>query len=85
MKINPMQSLHAYRQQMNGNEREKPVNSAKKDEVQISAEAKKMQESTPFSQARTEKVERIKQQVEDGSYEIKHQEVARKFYEYWSE
>ncbi|RNA67570.1 flagellar biosynthesis anti-sigma factor FlgM [Alteribacter keqinensis] len=85
MKINPMQSLNMYRQQQGGpNNGKSPVNN-RKDEVQISSEAKKMQEGTAAAKVRAEKVQEIKERVENGTYEVNVKETARRMYDFWTD
>ncbi|AOM81898.1 flagellar biosynthesis anti-sigma factor FlgM [Salisediminibacterium beveridgei] len=84
MKINPMQSVQAYRKLQETQQQEKQDKPQKSDEVQISKEAKAMMEkSTTYSAERAEKVQEIKAQIENGTYKVNAQETAKKFYEFW--
>nr|WP_236784943.1 flagellar biosynthesis anti-sigma factor FlgM [Alteribacter salitolerans] len=74
-----------YRQQQGGsNNGKSPVNN-RKDEVQISSEAKKMQEGTAAAKVRAEKVQEIKERVENGTYEVNVKETARRMYDFWTD
>ncbi|MDQ0254526.1 negative regulator of flagellin synthesis FlgM [Evansella vedderi] len=83
MKINPLHSVNAYRKQQEVNVQKTSSISQKRDQVQISSAAKKMQQSTQISAERQEKLNQIKEKIDSGTYEVKPKEVARKFYEFW--
>lgn len=56
----------------------------RRDELQISSEAKELQSTNPlFAAEGQEKIREIKTQIDKGNYHINTMEVARKFYEYW--
>jgi negative regulator of flagellin synthesis FlgM len=56
-----------------------------KDEVNISAEALEMlkQVEDPDSPARREKIQRLKKQVEDGTYRVPSDKLADKILSFW--
>jgi len=56
-----------------------------KDEVNISTEALEMlkQVEEPNSPQRREKVDRLKQQVEEGTYRVPTEKLAEKFLSFW--
>ncbi|UCZ52697.1 flagellar biosynthesis anti-sigma factor FlgM [Bacillus shivajii] len=84
MKINPIHSLNMYRksQEVKGKQDVNQVN--KRDEVKISSEAKQMQATQKTSLDRQEKINDIKAQIENGTYQVDAKEVARKFHDFWS-
>ena len=55
----------------------------KKDEIQISDEAKKLLSSSKFEQDRTNKVNEIKQQVDNGTYKVKISDTAKSIIDFW--
>lgn len=57
----------------------------KKDQVEISPEAKLMQQESKIVADRQEKMEALKEKVQNGEYKVNSQEVARKFYDFWNE
>ncbi|MBU9711767.1 flagellar biosynthesis anti-sigma factor FlgM [Evansella tamaricis] len=84
MKINPMHSVHAYQKAQEVGGKKKVATSKNQDRLDISLEAKKMQESSKFSAERQEKVDQVKAKIENGTYEVNAREVAKKFYDYWN-
>lgn len=63
---------------------EKSTASSKKDQVQISEQAKAMLESkSTIDPARQEKVNQLKSQVQNGEYKVDNQKVAEKIYQFW--
>ncbi|SDZ33343.1 negative regulator of flagellin synthesis FlgM [Evansella caseinilytica] len=85
MKIYSMHSMNIYRKQQEWSGVKSHASNSKRDEVNISAAAKKMQDSSKITQERQEKLEKIKAEIDSGTYKVNAQEVARKFYEFWSE
>lgn len=49
----------------------------KQDKVEISSQAKKLQEQSKVEENRSEKVERLKQQVQSGEYKVDAEETAK--------
>jgi negative regulator of flagellin synthesis FlgM len=58
--------------------------SSKKDQVQISDQAKAMLENkVTVEPARQEKVSQLKREVQSGEYKVDSQKVAEKLYQFW--
>jgi negative regulator of flagellin synthesis FlgM len=58
--------------------------SSKKDQVQISEQAKAMLENkSTVDPARQEKVNQLKSEVQNGEYKVDSQKVAEKLYQFW--
>ncbi|MEN0650735.1 flagellar biosynthesis anti-sigma factor FlgM [Caldifermentibacillus hisashii] len=51
------------------------------DQIEISSEALKLQQQT--DPARQEKIAHIKDQIQNGTYKIDHQELAKSIYNYY--
>lgn len=83
MKINPLHSVNPYQKRQEITSKRKTA-ASQRDEVQISAEAKQMQQSSQISLERQEKIKEIKEKIDKGTYKVNAHEVARKFYEFWS-
>ncbi|WP_280769577.1 flagellar biosynthesis anti-sigma factor FlgM [Salipaludibacillus daqingensis] len=83
MKINPMHSVQAYRKLQETQDRQQNEQTKRSDKVEISSEAKEMAKSKEISAERQERVNEVKSQIEKGTYKVNHQEVAKKFYEFW--
>ncbi|MBW7652091.1 flagellar biosynthesis anti-sigma factor FlgM [Anoxybacillus sp. ST4] len=63
---------------------EKPTKATKKtDQVEISSAAKELQEAARFSSERLEKVERLKAEIESGSYKPDARAVAESVLRYY--
>jgi flagellar biosynthesis anti-sigma factor FlgM len=58
--------------------------SVKDDQVEISPEARRMQDVQKFSQARKTKVADLKAQVDAGTYHVAADDIAKKMYAYWN-
>ncbi len=54
------------------------------DQLNISSEAKKMQESQQLETKRSERVEELKQMVEQDTYQVNHEQLAQKMVDFWS-
>lgn len=85
MRINHFNSIqnNPYKNQVQNMKHEKVQSGYKKDELQISDEAKKMLTSTRLEQERTEKVSDIKNQVENGIYKVNVSETAKSILNYY--
>lgn len=84
MKINPINQVqNIYRKQIDKQERLSST-TAKRDQIEISNVAKELQQSNKVDEARLEKINHIKEQIETGNYKVDPKAVARKFYEYWT-
>lgn len=85
MKVNPYGKVqNIYRKQIEKQQTKSDV-VKKKDKLEISTEAKLMQQETRIEFERKEKVEALKEKVQSGEYKVNAQEVAKKFYEFWNE
>lgn len=85
VKINPFGPLNnnPYRKQMEKQESIQDIKQ-KRDKLEISQEAKVMQQASRIDEARQEKVKALKAKVEAGEYKVDPQAVANKFYEFWN-
>ncbi len=54
------------------------------DQLNISSEAKKMQESQQLEAKRSERVEELKQMVKQDTYQVNHEQLAQKMVDFWS-
>lgn len=85
MKINPYGNIqNIYKKQVEKAQPKEAV-AKKKDQLEISTEAKLMQQETRITTERKEKVEALKQKVQNGEYKVNSEEVARKFYDFWNQ
>ncbi|WP_245719447.1 flagellar biosynthesis anti-sigma factor FlgM [Pelagirhabdus alkalitolerans] len=70
--------INPYQKQMNQQFKAKTDKGPKADQLQISDQAKEMQETQGVHPARSEHVEAIKEQVDTGNYTINPEQVAEK-------
>lgn len=79
MKINNIgaSSVNPYKKQLNKIDQISKSSHQKADKVEISASAKELQGSLKIPQERQAKVEELKIQVENGSYKIEPQKIAK--------
>ncbi|WP_138419482.1 flagellar biosynthesis anti-sigma factor FlgM [Aquibacillus sediminis] len=76
-------NFNPYQKQMQKQaEIKKEVN--KNDQLQISNEAKKLQQNEKVDPARLERVEQIKQSVESGEYTVDPKQTAKKMLQFWN-
>ncbi|MCA1031437.1 flagellar biosynthesis anti-sigma factor FlgM [Bacillus timonensis] len=77
MKINNLgpTGMNPYRKQMN-KVASLGATTSKTDKVEISSAAKQLQETSPVTVARQEKIQALKQQVQSGTYEIDAKAIA---------
>ncbi|SFG73159.1 flagellar biosynthesis anti-sigma factor FlgM [Sporolactobacillus nakayamae] len=54
------------------------------DKVEISTAAKRLQGTQKLEEARQEKIEQIKAQVENGTYHVPSAKIAEKMYGFWN-
>lgn len=80
-----MQSVQAYRKLQEAQQKQNQEQIKKSDQVEISSEAKEMAKSQGVSPERQERVNEVKEQIEQGTYKVNHQEVAKKFYDFWNQ
>jgi negative regulator of flagellin synthesis FlgM len=85
MRINHFNSIqnNPYKNQVQDMKQEKMQSNFKKDELQISDEAKKLLSSSKFDQDRAEKVSEIKNQVDKGTYKVNVSETAKSIINFW--
>lgn len=60
----------------------KDINKA--DQIEISSQAKQLQESGNSSTKRSERVQEIKQAVDSGEYKVNPDKIAQKMISFWS-
>ena len=85
MRINPFNHI-SNQYQRNQIERQEQIDKIKKrDQIEISKEAKEMQQGSRIEKEREERVKELKEQIDNGTYEVDAHAVARKFYDYWNE
>ncbi|GBF10534.1 MULTISPECIES: flagellar biosynthesis anti-sigma factor FlgM [Tepidibacillus] len=75
--INRIQGINRYQQQINQKERQLKKTESKKDEINISDEAKALLEQTK-DVGREEKINQIKDQIKNGTYQVDSGKVAEK-------
>ncbi|ANX13699.1 flagellar biosynthesis anti-sigma factor FlgM [Fictibacillus arsenicus] len=85
MRINHFNSIqnNPYKKQTQDVKQETVQSAYKKDEIQISDEAKKLLSSSKFEQERADKVNEIKRQVESGNYQVDASRVAKSILDFW--
>ncbi|MGY4688912.1 flagellar biosynthesis anti-sigma factor FlgM [Salibacterium sp. K-3] len=86
MNINPLGSVNNPYQKQADVQRQAKTETPQheKDKVEISNEAKQMQQSGDIESARSERIEELKNEVRSGNYQFDAQESARKFLDFWS-
>ncbi|PSL48569.1 FlgM family anti-sigma-28 factor [Salsuginibacillus halophilus] len=84
MKINPLGPMNnnPYRQQVE-KQNEAGQAAQKKDQVEISDQAKHMQQESG-DEIRTDKVNELKQQIDSGEYNVNNNDIARSLYDFWN-
>lgn len=85
MKINNigLSKLNPYNRNANQINREQQNKSSAADKVEISTTAKEMQQISQHTAERKEKIANIKAQVENGTYEIDPDKIAKSIYKYY--
>jgi negative regulator of flagellin synthesis FlgM len=85
MRINHFNSIqnNPYKNQVQNMKQEKVQSGYKKDELQISEEAKKLLSSSKFETDRAEKISEIKSQVDNGTYKVNVNETAKSIINFW--
>ncbi|HEX7065877.1 MAG TPA: flagellar biosynthesis anti-sigma factor FlgM [Bacillales bacterium] len=83
MKINGVNhsNINPYKKPV-GTEQTKQ-DARRKDQIEISPEAKQLQQKSRLTAERQEKVDQIKAKVDAGQYQVDADKVAKKFYEFW--
>ncbi|KAF0996471.1 flagellar biosynthesis anti-sigma factor FlgM [Geobacillus sp. TFV-3] len=79
--IGPM-SVNPYQRQLAKTER-LAAGKASSDKVEISKEAKELQEAAGWEQARQAKLEELRQQIESGTYQVDLKAVATRMIDYY--
>lgn len=72
--------LNPYQRDLQRADTMKKSTAKTNDQVEISSEALKLQQTEP---TRQEKISEIKEQIQNGTYEIDHQELAKSIYNYY--
>lgn len=54
------------------------------DKVEISDQARKLQGSNQLDEARSSKVDQLKNEVQSGTYHVSAEDIAAKMYAYWN-
>ncbi|WP_196220137.1 flagellar biosynthesis anti-sigma factor FlgM [Terrilactibacillus tamarindi] len=80
---NPINPYQHYSQSTKKVEKTKQPSQVKSDQVNISDEAKKLQGIKRLETERITKVNTIKEKIENGTYSINTDEVAKKMLSYW--
>jgi negative regulator of flagellin synthesis FlgM len=85
MRINHFNSIqnNPYKKQVQNMSQEKVQSGYKKDEIQISDEAKRLLSSSKFEQDRADNVSAIKNQVDKGTYKVNAYETAKSIINFW--
>lgn len=86
MKINHIGGSHGinpYRQQLNKIQQQEQTAKKQADQVEISAAAKDLQKLSAMEKERAAKVEKIRSQVESGTYKIDPRQIAEKMVAYY--
>ncbi|MGG4411258.1 flagellar biosynthesis anti-sigma factor FlgM [Niallia taxi] len=78
MKINNYgtQGINPYKKQVNKIDQVKSEAVKGTDKIEISSAAKELQQVTQVSQARTEKIEALKKEIQNGTYQVSAEDVA---------
>ncbi|GAA0428425.1 hypothetical protein GCM10008934_17660 [Virgibacillus salarius] len=84
MKINGLNqpNYNPYKQQINKQVEVK--HDMKKDQIEISNQAKQLQEDEKPNPARSARVEKLKEAVEAGEYKLNYDKTAEKMIDFWS-
>ncbi|WP_080873252.1 flagellar biosynthesis anti-sigma factor FlgM [Oceanobacillus timonensis] len=76
-------NFNPYKQAFN-NKQAAESEASKKDSIEISNEAKKLQKQGQPNEARAAYVNEIKQKIENNQYEINYDKVAQKMHDFWT-
>nr|WP_110112538.1 flagellar biosynthesis anti-sigma factor FlgM [Bacillus sp. CGMCC 1.16541] len=85
MKINRYGSfsVNPYKKQMDQQQKANVIDH-KKDKVEISSQGKEMQHVNAFSTERQQKVEELKKQIQQGTYKVEPQDVAKSMIDFYT-
>lgn len=76
-------NMNPYKKQIQKQDEMKQAGS-NQDKVEISSQAKQMQETTKAEATRQQHVESIKQQVASGEYEVDAKQTAKQMVNFWA-
>lgn len=86
LKINGYQPVQSYTNNYQaakpGEQQSSPAKTS--DKVEISNAAKRLQGSQRLEEARQEKIEQIKSQIDAGTYHVSSTSIAEKMYNFWN-
>ena len=87
MKINPFgtQGINPYNRQMNKIDQANRVVNKSADKVEISSTALEMQQVSQVSDARMARIEELKNQVENGTYQVDARQTAKSIIDFYSQ
>ncbi|CAM3209446.1 flagellar biosynthesis anti-sigma factor FlgM [Sporolactobacillus spathodeae] len=80
----PIQQTYGMYNSHKSTESQSKAASHTNDKVEISAEARHMQEVGKMDETRSNKVEQLKAQVQSGDYHVDAKSIAAKMYAYWN-
>ncbi|MBM7645040.1 negative regulator of flagellin synthesis FlgM [Scopulibacillus daqui] len=86
MKIDAYHGIQKYQSYQKQSERNKELfkKTPEQDQVEISSKAKQLQKTSDFEAQRKEKIARLKAEIDNGTYKIKPEEIAKKLYDFWN-
>ncbi|SFQ24671.1 negative regulator of flagellin synthesis FlgM [Salibacterium halotolerans] len=86
LNINPLGSVNnPYQKNTDAKPQVRPeTQQQEKDKLEISSQAKQMQQSGDIETARSDRIEELKNEVRSGNYKFDAQESAQKFLDFWS-
>ncbi|MBA2871314.1 negative regulator of flagellin synthesis FlgM [Anoxybacillus calidus] len=77
--------MNPYRRQLDDKEMQVKKVVDKQDKVEISAAAKELQQVSQWTIERQEKVRKLKEQVQNGTYKIDPEAIAKSIYKFYFE
>jgi negative regulator of flagellin synthesis FlgM len=85
MKINGsnFNNLNPYQKQMHKQASLQKGNSAE-DKIEISSKAQELLKGNPIEEARKQKVEQLKNDIQNGDYQVNYEQTARKMVDFWT-
>jgi negative regulator of flagellin synthesis FlgM len=85
MRINDLNfGLNAYKSQINRTVNSSDNKKLPKDQVEISAKGQELSQAMMSDQTdRQKRIEQIKQQIAEGTYQVDSQKVAAKMFSFW--
>jgi len=79
-----LNNINTYKNQLQRN-LELHQKDNKKDHLNISSEAKQLQEAKKAALERSSYVQKIKKEVRSGNYQVNYDETAKKMIDYWTD